>query len=128
MFALIVKKIIPIFLALAILSQSFVQVGINVYYQLNKQYIAKQLCENRNNPKMGCNGHCYLVKQLKKAEENEKKQATQIAKAKEEVISNVQFSFTSPVVVESSSILFLAPSCHQYVADFNQETVKPPSA
>ena len=122
------KKIIPIFLALAILSQSLVQVGIGVYYQLNKQYIAKQLCENKNNPKMGCNGHCYLVKQLKKAEENEKKQSTQIAKAKEEISCNTQFKFTTNLNITLADCLFLAPDSHQYLADFNRETVKPPSA
>lgn len=115
-------------MALAILSQSLVQVGIGVYYQLNKQYIAKQLCENKNNPKMGCNGHCYLVKQLKKAEENEKKQSSQIAKAKEEIACNTQFKFTSNLNTTVEDCVFLAPSSHQYLADFNCETVKPPSA
>ena len=36
-------------------------------YLLNKEYIAKNLCENRNKPKMNCNGKCHLMKQLKKA-------------------------------------------------------------
>jgi sensor domain CHASE-containing protein len=123
-----VKKVLPIFMAFAILSHSLVQVGIHVYYQLNKQYITKQLCENRANPKMGCNGHCYLVKQLKKAEENEKKQSTQIAKAKEEIACNIQFKFSSNLNTTVEDCVFLAPSSHQYLADFNCETVKPPSA
>jgi hypothetical protein len=38
-----------------------------VDYALNKEYIAKNLCENRNKPKMNCNGKCHLMKQLKKA-------------------------------------------------------------
>lgn len=36
-------------------------------YAINKEYIAKNLCENRNKPKMNCNGKCHLMKQLKKA-------------------------------------------------------------
>lgn len=38
-----------------------------VDYALNKEYISKNLCENRNKPKMNCNGKCHLMKQLKKA-------------------------------------------------------------
>jgi hypothetical protein len=62
-------------------------VGIGVYYHLNKQYISRQLCENRNNPKIHCNGHCYLSKQLKKAEQGENKSAASIVKEKDEIIS-----------------------------------------
>lgn len=36
-------------------------------YALNKEYISKNLCENRNKPKMHCNGKCHLMQQLKKA-------------------------------------------------------------
>ena len=38
-----------------------------VDYALNKEYIAKNLCENRDKPKLNCNGKCHLMKQLKKA-------------------------------------------------------------
>jgi hypothetical protein len=81
------KKIVSIFLLSAIILQTFMNVGIGVYYHLNKAYITKQLCENRSNAKMHCNGHCYLAKQLKKAEEKENK-SMQIIKEKDELISN----------------------------------------
>lgn len=35
-------------------------------YAMNKEYIAKNLCVNRNKPKSHCNGKCHLMKQLKK--------------------------------------------------------------
>ena len=38
-----------------------------VDYAINKDYIAKNLCENRAKPKLHCNGKCHLMKQLKKA-------------------------------------------------------------
>lgn len=44
-----------------------------MYYQVNKSYIASNLCENRDKPKMNCNGKCFLAKKLKAAEEKEKK-------------------------------------------------------
>ena len=67
--------------------QVLVNVGIAVYYNLNKAYITQKLCENRNNPKLHCNGHCFLSKQLKKAEEGAQKQSQNIVKEKEEIIS-----------------------------------------
>jgi hypothetical protein len=41
-------------------------------YQIQKKQIAKTLCENRNKPSKGCQGKCFLKKQLKKAEQAEK--------------------------------------------------------
>ena len=37
-----------------------------LYYQLNLDYIVENLCENKDKPKIKCNGKCYLMKQLKK--------------------------------------------------------------
>ena len=40
-------------------------------FTLNREYIAKSLCENRNKPSKKCNGKCYLRKQLKKVNDTE---------------------------------------------------------
>lgn len=40
-----------------------------VDYAINKEYIAKVLCENIEKPKLACNGKCHLKKELKKAKE-----------------------------------------------------------
>lgn len=47
-----------------------IQLGMWGYYQVNKAYIAKNLCENKAKPKMNCCGKCYLRKQLNKVDEN----------------------------------------------------------
>ena len=39
-------------------------------YLIHKDYIAKNLCVNRNKPHSCCKGKCYLVKQLKKTSTN----------------------------------------------------------
>ena len=36
-------------------------------YAVNKDYIAAELCENKDRPEMKCGGSCYLMKQLSKA-------------------------------------------------------------
>jgi hypothetical protein len=65
-----VKQAIAIVIFLSLFLQCTIQLGIVGYYTINKTYIAKNLCENRNNPKMKCCGKCYLKKQLKKVDEN----------------------------------------------------------
>ena len=58
-----------------------------IEYALNKDYIAKNLCINRDKPKSCCQGKCHLKKQLAKSDESsdtaksessQKQQRTQI--------------------------------------------------
>jgi len=35
-------------------------------YFVNYDYIAEQLCENRNKPILACNGKCYVAKEIEK--------------------------------------------------------------
>lgn len=48
--------------------------GTIAYYQINKEYITRVLCENRDKPQLNCNGQCYLAKKLKAQEEQKDKQ------------------------------------------------------
>lgn len=41
-----------------------------VEYAFNKCYIAKVLCENKDKPRLKCDGKCYLKKQLKASQSN----------------------------------------------------------
>jgi hypothetical protein len=54
-----------------ILLQTFSSFVIRANYLLNKDYIAKVLCINREKPQMHCNGKCYLAKKLKEQERQE---------------------------------------------------------
>jgi len=62
-----VKRAVAILVIFCLMTQCVIQLGILGYYELNKAYIAKNLCENRNRPELKCCGKCYLNKQLKKA-------------------------------------------------------------
>lgn len=53
-------------------------------YFMNKSYIARVLCVNKNKPKMHCNGKCYLARKLKE-EEKQEQQAPVPKKEKFEV-------------------------------------------
>lgn len=57
--------------------QCAVQLGIMGLYELRKEYVAKNLCVNRDKPKLHCNGKCHLKKQLKRASEQQEKEKRQ---------------------------------------------------
>ncbi|WP_439555625.1 hypothetical protein [Dyadobacter sp.] len=60
---------------LATILPTFSQWGTIAYYQINKEYITRVLCENRDKPQLHCDGHCFLAKKLK-AQEAKKDQQT----------------------------------------------------
>ena len=43
-----------------------------VDYVINYEYISKVLCENKDKPKLNCNGKCHLAKQFAKQDKQEK--------------------------------------------------------
>lgn len=51
--------------------------GTIAYFKLNRKYIAKVLCENRNRPQIHCNGKCYLAKKLKQQQEKQDKETSE---------------------------------------------------
>ena len=54
---------------MGILLQTFNQVVIVAQFYANRDFIAKNLCENRAKPERKCCGKCYLSKQLNKADD-----------------------------------------------------------
>lgn len=48
--------------------------GTIAYYHVNKDYIARVLCENRDKPQLNCDGKCYLAKQLKAQQDKQDKE------------------------------------------------------
>ena len=53
-------------------------------YLLNKDYIARVLCENKNKPAMHCDGKCYLKKKLTE-DQNQDQQAPTTKKERVDV-------------------------------------------
>lgn len=65
------KKLFAIIVFSAVLMQTFSTVMIMAAFYANRDYIAANLCENRDKPKMQCNGKCSLNKQLAKEAEHQ---------------------------------------------------------
>lgn len=68
------QKPLSYLLILLTLSSGFTKLYFYVGYELNKNYIATVLCENKARPKLQCNGKCYLTKKISQAEKSEQKQ------------------------------------------------------
>ena len=98
-----------------------------IEYYANYDYIATVLCENRDKPALGCNGKCYLEKQLKKVNTNNhehKSTIPQINLADYPVSPLGQFSY---VVKEFKEIqLTNTPVTYYESQDFFQSIFKPP--
>ena len=78
------------------LIQTFSKVFITLDYEANKAFIAAFLCINKSKPQLQCQGHCFLKKQLKKAEQAEQQAAGNNQKKALDIILFCQALFCLP--------------------------------
>jgi hypothetical protein len=74
------KKVTAILLLIVLVSTNFSRYFVYAGFELNRNYIATKLCENRDKPWLHCNGHCYFMKKIKAAQEDEKNETRQSQK------------------------------------------------
>jgi hypothetical protein len=103
-----VNRIIALLLFMVMQVPLLNQWSAVAYYQVNRDFIAKNLCVNRDKPMLNCNGQCYLSKQLKAAEEKEQKSNSERLEKMPEVVLSFQAiqpvftaRFTSSELVEN---------------------------
>lgn len=63
------SRLLAIVLCIALLAQHLARFSVAGVYELRKEFVAKNLCENRDRPELACCGKCVLSKQLAKADE-----------------------------------------------------------
>jgi hypothetical protein len=83
---------------LLLLTQVFSKWLMVIDYAVNKDYIAKNLCENRNKPTLHCNGKCQLMKKMAVEDDQSNKTTSGSSVAKTpftEVLFNAAFSLIS---------------------------------
>ncbi len=71
-----------ILLSLITLLQSFSKWIIVADYEFNKEYISKNLCINKEKPKLHCNGKCQLMKKLAEEEKQNSSNSNNPGKVK----------------------------------------------
>lgn len=67
------NKLTALVLMLCLSCQLVLRLSIYAWFEINQEYIAATLCENKNRPELVCCGKCVLTKQLKKADDVEQK-------------------------------------------------------
>ena len=74
------KKVVVYFLLFIFTIQSTKSLWIITSFQINRDYIASNLCINRFDKIPTCKGQCYLNNELSKEQKNNKKNLTTIEK------------------------------------------------
>jgi len=99
----IVNKSAKQWISLSLLSLMLVKVWVipllYMDFEIRREYIVANLCENRNRPQLHCDGKCYLAKLIASLEEQEKRQAEKnyMARLLDHVMDQrVHFSFAQP--------------------------------
>src|SRR3954467_13400411 len=96
---------------------------ILVNYYLNKEYISKNLCENRDKPQLNCCGKCVVKKELAKENKNEslpgsskEKESAKQVNEKTNLIAllpatfcNIQFNYSFFIPVSEVELPFQPP-------------------
>jgi hypothetical protein len=112
----------------ALIIPNLIKIGIFIDFKINQDFISEVLCINKEKPMSTCNGKCFLAQKLKKAEEQEKKQAPS---TKKERLDFVYYQSKSSVDCTQYSELFVSKlntACTSKVYEFNfiQDIFHPP--
>jgi hypothetical protein len=98
--------VIPILLLL-IMTQTFSKWFVVMAFNLNREYIAKNLCENRYRPQLNCKGNCVLMKKMKQEEKQEQdKQGPVKIEINSVVLSSKSFFASAEMPVFITAILY----------------------
>jgi len=79
-FAAMLRRFTAYLLMASLIAANFSRLFIYAGFELNRNYVATHLCENRDKPWLHCGGKCYFTKKIKQAEEKDKNDERQSQK------------------------------------------------
>ncbi len=113
-----IRTFVHIILGLVVLLSQWHNSLVALSYQLNYDYYANELCENKARPELHCDGMCFVAKQLKLSDES-----NQQAPPPEYSPSPVLFQLTEPELLTKPA---LASSSHNGLTPFAKEIPQSP--
>ena len=124
------NKLIVFLLIVGIGFQSVGKLLVLAWYQVNKTYIDQKLCENRNKPKMHCNGKCQLRKKMQQLDQESPSNSSVPVKTDkiailEFLLPENQASLNNPFSILKKPIIFYDK---QYTFSYSNYLLKPPRA
>ncbi|WP_288428109.1 hypothetical protein [uncultured Spirosoma sp.] len=122
------RSLLVYLLLFAVLLPGISPWGTIAYYNLNRDYIARVLCENRDRPELHCDGQCYLAKKLKAQQDRQDKETSERVRNTPVVQlfceAGTSFSFAPLTVLTDATGLFTYKrSVATYLVD---ELLRPP--
>jgi hypothetical protein len=118
------RRIIIYLLVFSTLSANFTRFFIFAGFELNRHYIAANLCENRDKPWLHCNGKCYFIKKIKQAQENERNDERQSQK---NLFQEAFITASSPIKFQNRLLNIIDTPYHSGgLAQFNGTLFRPP--
>ena len=93
------QRITAYLLIFSLITVNFSRFFIFAGFELNRNYIATKLCENRNRPWLHCDGKCYFAKKIKQAED---KQASDERQSQKSLFQEVYVISSTDVKFHSS--------------------------
>lgn len=95
------RRILGIALIFAVLLQSLSQLIVWAGYEVNLNYISKELCVNKKVKDSCCHGKCYLKKEMQQTESREQSSSV---KEKNEIVPGVVSSPLQLIVFQQEEI------------------------
>jgi hypothetical protein len=97
------RKCTAFFLLLAFAASTFSRAVIVVGFYANQDYIAKNLCENRDKPMLHCCGRCLLRKRLANQDKQDKNSPERETNNKEVLFFNeTAAAITAPFAAQTT--------------------------
>ena len=97
-------------LIFAVFATNFSSALVWVGFKVNQNYIAQNLCVNRFNPNLHCNGKCYFMRKIKEAEQKEKNAESQSQKYK---FQEAFFTAKNEIHFYSRVLQVMQPATHR---------------
>ncbi len=119
------NRFLLILISAAILTQTMSSVVIFAGYTLNKDFITKNYCINKDKPKLSCEGKCHLMKELKAHEQNESKPLSPLKEKMETIVYLSVFNST-PIYDKNVVVHISMPHTEKLPASYHILPFQPP--
>jgi len=110
------QRITAYLLIVSLITVNFSRVFVYAGFELNKKYIADNLCVNRFKPQLHCNGKCYFMKKIKQAQDKENSENRQSQKNLFQ-----EANFQQPLRVKFQSVLLSVIQSPHYCTDLPEQ-------
>jgi hypothetical protein len=123
------KQLITVFLMLIWLCQLSGRYMVMLDFYVNQDYIAKNLCVNRNRPEVHCNGKCHLAKKMKEEDRRDQENPDRKTDNRSEIFyASVSFADYFKPIFTNITYPYLHPHSIGMPVDQPSAVFRPPIA